>query len=77
MLDLSHSTKLISFFPELDELMTSLNNFKMADRQVDEPVIPPNLDTMLGNLQVSFLKEQWHNAYGKELPLLVLCDTFQ
>ena len=32
--------------------MTSLNNFKMADRQVDEPVIPPNLDTMLGNLQV-------------------------
>jgi hypothetical protein len=53
---------LIPFFPELDELMTSLNNFKMADRQVDEPVIPPNLDTMLGNLQVSFLKEQWHNA---------------
>jgi hypothetical protein len=53
---------LILFFPELDELMTSLNNFKMADRQVDEPVIPPNLDTMLGNLQVSFLKEQWHNA---------------
>ncbi len=37
---------------ELDELMTSLNNFKMAERQVDEPVIHPNLDTMLGNLQV-------------------------
>ena len=32
--------------------MTSLNNFKMAEKQVDEPVIPPNLDTMLGNLQV-------------------------
>jgi hypothetical protein len=62
MLDLRDSTKLILFFPELDELMTSLNNFKMADRQVDEPVIPPNLDTMLGNLQVSFLKKQWHNA---------------
>ena len=39
-------------FLELDDLMTSLNNFKMVDRQVDEPVIPPNLDTMLGNLQV-------------------------
>ena len=35
--------------------MTSLNNFKMVDRQVDEPVIPPNLDTMLGNLQVGNL----------------------
>jgi len=42
---------------ELDELMTSLNDFKMADRQVDEPVIPPNLDTMLGNLQEDMDKQ--------------------
>jgi len=42
---------------ELDDLMTSLNNFKMADRQVDEPVIPPNLDTMLGNLQEDMDKQ--------------------
>ncbi len=47
--------------------MTSLNNFKMAERQVDEPVIPPNLDTMLGNLQVSFLKEQHLPIMLKEL----------
>ena len=40
---------------ELDDLMTSLNNFKMAERNVDEPVISPNLDTMLGNLQVQSL----------------------
>lgn len=42
---------------ELDELMTSLNNFKLAERQVDEPVIPPNLDTMLGNLQEDMDKQ--------------------
>jgi len=42
---------------ELDDLMTSLNNFKMVDRQVDEPVIPPNLDTMLGNLQEDMDKQ--------------------
>ena len=39
--------------------MTSLNNFKMAEKQVDEPVIPPNLDTMLGNLQVLSGREGW------------------
>jgi hypothetical protein len=48
--------------------MTSLNNFKMADRQVDEPVIPPNLDTMLGNLQVSFLKEQFLGVNKRVIP---------
>lgn len=42
---------------ELDDLMTSLNNFKMVDKQVDEPVIPPNLDTMLGNLQEDMDKQ--------------------
>ncbi|XP_023340460.1 paxillin [Eurytemora carolleeae] len=42
---------------ELDDLMTSLNNFKMADRNVDEPVISPNLDTMLGNLQEDMDKQ--------------------
>jgi len=42
---------------ELDELMTSLNNFKMVEKQVDEPVIPPNLDTMLGNLQEDMDKQ--------------------
>jgi hypothetical protein len=45
---------ILLFLSELDELMTSLNNFKMAERQVDEPVIPPNLDTMLGNLKVRY-----------------------
>ena len=44
---------------ELDDLMTSLNNFKMADRSVDEPVIAPNLDTMLGNLQVKISDNFW------------------
>lgn len=45
---------------ELDDLMTSLNNFKMdADRNVDEPVIggAPNLDDMLGNLQEDMNKQ--------------------
>jgi len=45
---------------ELDDLMTSLNNFKMdADRNVDEPVIAgaPNLDDMLGNLQEDMDKQ--------------------
>jgi len=45
---------------ELDDLMTSLNNFKMdADRTIDEPVIggAPNLDDMLGNLQEDMNKQ--------------------
>jgi hypothetical protein len=44
---------------ELDDLMTSLNNFKMEDRNVDEPVIggAPNLDAMLGNLQEDMTKQ--------------------
>lgn len=44
---------------ELDDLMTSLNNFKMEDRNVDEPVISgaPNLDDMLGNLQEDMDKQ--------------------
>lgn len=44
---------------ELDDLMTSLNNFKMEDRNVDEPVIggAPNLDDMLGNLQEDMNKQ--------------------
>jgi len=44
---------------ELDDLMTSLNNFKMDERNVDEPVIggAPNLDDMLGNLQEDMDKQ--------------------
>lgn len=53
------STNASSATQELDELMTSLNNFKMADRTVDEPVIsgPPTLDDMLGNLQEDMHKQ--------------------
>ena len=49
------STSASTATAELDDLMTSLNNFKMDERNVDEPVIggAPNLDDMLGNLQVS------------------------
>ena len=58
-----------TLFSELDDLMTSLNNFKMVDKQVDEPVIPPNLDTMLGNLQVQLccviLGEKYLGNKGK------------
>ena len=48
------STSASTATAELDDLMTSLNNFKMDERNVDEPVIggAPNLDDMLGNLQV-------------------------
>jgi len=44
---------------ELDHLMTSLNNFKMDGRNVDEPVIggAPNLDMMLGDLQEDMNKQ--------------------
>jgi len=45
---------------ELDDLMTSLNDFKMeSERNVDEPVISgaPNLDDMLGNLQEDMDKQ--------------------
>ena len=51
---LPDSTSASTATAELDDLMTSLNNFKMDDRNVDEPVIggAPNLDDMLGNLQV-------------------------
>ena len=51
------STSASTATAELDDLMTSLNNFKMDDRNVDEPVIggAPNLDDMLGNLQVQCL----------------------
>jgi len=52
-----HTVNASNATQELDELMTSLNNFKMADRQVDEPVIPPNLDTMLGNLKEDMDKQ--------------------
>jgi paxillin len=53
------STSASSATAELDELMTSLNNFKMGDRNVDEPVIsgPPTLDDMLGNLQEDMNKQ--------------------
>ena len=39
--------------------MTSLNNFKMDGRNVDEPVIggAPNLDMMLGDLQEDMDKQ--------------------
>ena len=49
---------------ELDTLMTSLNNFKMDGRNVDEPVIggAPNLDMMLGDLQVIVLSSDWSTA---------------
>ena len=55
------STSASTATAELDDLMTSLNNFKMDERNVDEPVIggAPNLDDMLGNLQVSLLA--WGN----------------
>ena len=54
---LPDSTSASTATAELDDLMTSLNNFKMDERNVDEPVIggAPNLDDMLGNLQVSLL----------------------
>jgi len=45
---------------ELDDLMTSLNDFKLdAERNVDEPVIggAPNLDMMLGDLQEDMHKQ--------------------
>jgi len=44
---------------ELDHLMTSLNNFKMDERNVDEPVIggAPSLDMMLGDLQEDMNKQ--------------------
>jgi len=44
---------------ELDELMTSLETFKIGERNVDEPVIsgPPTLDDMLGNLQEDMNKQ--------------------
>jgi len=45
---------------ELDDLMTSLNDFKLdAERNVDEPVIggAPNLDMMLGDLQEDMDKQ--------------------
>jgi hypothetical protein len=41
---------------ELDELMTSLNSFKVRSGRADEPVIN-NLDDMLGNLQEDMDKQ--------------------
>jgi paxillin len=53
------STSASTATAELDDLMTSLNNFKMDERSVDEPVIggAPNLDDMLGNLQEDMNKQ--------------------
>ena len=47
------STSASTATAELDDLMTSLNNFKMDERNVDEPVIggAPNLDDMLGRVR--------------------------
>ena len=42
--------------------MTSLETFKIGERNVDEPVIsgPPTLDDMLGNLQEDMNKQVNH-----------------
>ena len=56
--------------------MTSLNNFKMDGRNVDEPVIggAPNLDMMLGDLQEDMDKQVSVTAALLLQPFYELCS---
>ena len=56
--------------------MTSLNNFKMDGRNVDEPVIggAPNLDMMLGDLQEDMDKQVSGDSSSSPQPFYEPCS---